>query len=385
MLNNLTNFFNLIVGRRVKTTASPDDLVTLGVRDPRTPGIYQPAAIKVSDLVPPAGVTAVTGTSPVVSSGGSTPAISIPAATNSVDGYLTAADRTTFNNKVSSVTGTAPIASSGGATPAISIATASAGSSGALSSTDWSAFNSKQTALVSGTNIKTVNSTSLLGSGDVAVQPTLVSGTNIKTVNSTTLLGSGDIAVQPTLVSGTNIKTINSNSLLGSGNLVLASGRPRQSLAASTGITQYSAGSGSAFGIAWAPTPLITATGQIIDIDFSVRNPSGNAVQLAIYVNTTNTLTGATLVCAFDNPLFDYVARLFRRYIVCQDGTNIRLMGAQTVSASQLTDVGARLPMANSAATLAPLIGNTTTGVTSQNLIFAISFNGSLIAASVEY
>jgi hypothetical protein len=60
-------------------------------------------------------------------------------------------------------------------------------------------WNAKQAALVSGTNIKTVNSTSLLGSGDVAVQATLVSGTNIKTVNSTSILGSGDIAVQSTI------------------------------------------------------------------------------------------------------------------------------------------------------------------------------------------
>ena len=82
------------------------------------------------------------------------------------------------------------------------------------------ALATKQDTLVSGTNIKTVNSTSLVGSGNVAVQPTLVSGTNIKTINSTTLLGSGDIAVQPTLVSGTNIKTLNSVSLLGSGDIV---------------------------------------------------------------------------------------------------------------------------------------------------------------------
>ena len=53
----------------------------------------------------------------------------------------------------------------------------------------------KQDLLVSGTNIKTVNSTSLLGSGNVAVQDVLVSGTNIKTINSTSLLGSGNIAV----------------------------------------------------------------------------------------------------------------------------------------------------------------------------------------------
>jgi hypothetical protein len=58
-------------------------------------------------------------------------------------------------------------------------------------------FTGKQQTLVSGTNIKTVNSNSLLGSGDVAVQATLVSGTNIKTINSTSLLGSGDISVAP--------------------------------------------------------------------------------------------------------------------------------------------------------------------------------------------
>jgi hypothetical protein len=44
-------------------------------------------------------VTSVTGTAPVVSSGGATPAISMPAATGSVDGYLTSTDWTTFNNK----------------------------------------------------------------------------------------------------------------------------------------------------------------------------------------------------------------------------------------------------------------------------------------------
>jgi len=44
-------------------------------------------------------VTSVTGTAPVVSSGGNTPAISMPAATTSVSGYLTSTDWTTFNNK----------------------------------------------------------------------------------------------------------------------------------------------------------------------------------------------------------------------------------------------------------------------------------------------
>lgn len=57
---------------------------------------------------------------------------------------------------------------------------------------------------------------------DTSRQATLVSGTNIKTVNSTSLLGSGNVSVQATLVSGTNIKTVNGNSLLGSGNLAIS-------------------------------------------------------------------------------------------------------------------------------------------------------------------
>lgn len=63
---------------------------------------------------------------------------------------------------------------------------------------------SKQDTLVSATNIKTINSATLLGSGDIAVQATLVSGTNIKTINSTSLLGSGDIVLSasPSGVSG---------------------------------------------------------------------------------------------------------------------------------------------------------------------------------------
>jgi len=55
-------------------------------------------------------------------------------------------------------------------------------------------------------------------------QATLVSGTNIKTINNTTILGSGNIAVQPVLVSGTSIKTINGESVLGAGDIVISGG-----------------------------------------------------------------------------------------------------------------------------------------------------------------
>lgn len=40
---------------------------------------------------------------------------------------------------------------------------------GFLTAADWTTFNGKQATLVSGTNIKTINSTSLLGSGDITI------------------------------------------------------------------------------------------------------------------------------------------------------------------------------------------------------------------------
>lgn len=55
----------------------------------------------------------------------------------------------------------------------LNVPTASAANRGALSSADWSTFNGKQAALVSGTNIKTINGSSVLGSGDLVVSGTV--------------------------------------------------------------------------------------------------------------------------------------------------------------------------------------------------------------------
>jgi hypothetical protein len=86
-------------------------------------------------LAPPGNsgtVTSVTGTAPVVSSGGTNPAISMPAATTTVDGYLTSADWNTFNSKGSgSVTSVSVVSANGLAgtvatsttTPAITLTT----------------------------------------------------------------------------------------------------------------------------------------------------------------------------------------------------------------------------------------------------------------------
>ena len=121
--------------------------------------------------------TGVTGTLPVANGG--TGATTAPAALTSLGAYPASNPNgyTSNTGTVTGVTGTAPVVSSGGTAPAISMAAASTSVNGYLTSTDWNTFNGKQAALVSGTNIKTVNSTTLLGSGDVSVGVTSVTGT----------------------------------------------------------------------------------------------------------------------------------------------------------------------------------------------------------------
>ena len=76
--------------------------------------------------------------------------------------------------------------SSTSATHTFNLPTASAANRGALSTADWTAFDAKQAALVSGTNIKTINSTSLLGSGNHATPFELVVAASDETTALTT-------------------------------------------------------------------------------------------------------------------------------------------------------------------------------------------------------
>jgi hypothetical protein len=152
-----------------------------------------PAAV----VFPDAGILSVGVSAPLASTGGSMPTLSIPAASNSSSGYLSAGDWATFNGKVGSVGATfnagvvmggsaaaptvgvmacgpdqilkrdasgsawscgdlptnyvtavgasPPLNSSGGATPNITIDQATVSSSGYLSSNDWFTFNDKVT------------------------------------------------------------------------------------------------------------------------------------------------------------------------------------------------------------------------------------------------
>jgi hypothetical protein len=102
-----------------------------------------------------------------------------------------------------------------GSTHTFNLPTASAANRGALSTADWTTFNSKQAALVSGTNIKTVNGNSLLGSGDLVVGGGITVGTTAVTsgtVGRVFFQGAGNVVQQ-----SSSLFWDNTNSRLGVG------------------------------------------------------------------------------------------------------------------------------------------------------------------------
>ena len=166
---------------------------------------------------------------------------------------------------VTSVTGTAPVVSSGGATPAISMAAATTSVNGYLTSTDWTTFNSKQAALVSGTNIKTVNGTTLLGSGDLGTISVGYGGTGLATTptNGQLLIGNGTNYTLATISAGTGITVTN-----GSGSISIAQSGTISTSAPVTVTSNYS----------------VVSTDSWI-----INNKTGSSLTLTLPTASTNT------------------------------------------------------------------------------------------------
>jgi len=116
-------------------------------------------------------VTSVTGTAPVVSSGGATPAISMAAASTTTDGYLTSTDWNTFNGKAPATSGTSILYGNGsGGFSNVTVGTGLSFSAGTLSATA-SGVTSFQTSLsgltpsTASTGVVTLAGTLGIGSG----------------------------------------------------------------------------------------------------------------------------------------------------------------------------------------------------------------------------
>lgn len=162
------------------------------------------------------------------------------------DNYVTDAEKAVLANTSGINTGDKSLADLGGVPTTRTINAKALSANITLTTADIADSANKR--YVTDAHLTILGNTSNTNSGDNAVntlysglaaskQDTLVSATNIKTINSVSLLGSGNIAVQEVLVSGTSIKTINGESLLGSGNIVVAAGGGDMILASTQTVT----------------------------------------------------------------------------------------------------------------------------------------------------
>jgi len=110
-----------------------------------------------------------------------------------------------------------------------------------------------------------------------------VTGANIKS------------GLQDTLVSGTNIKTINSNTILGSGDLVIAGGIKVPAVSSTVGSTIT--GGTNAISDSFLLPANTFSSNCVFELQWMPSRiaGTGTAVQGLVYINSTNSLTGATL------------------------------------------------------------------------------------------
>ena len=168
------------------------------------------------------GVDSLTATPPLnITTPG---VISIPLATNSVDGYLSAADRTAFNAKQTPgnyLTGlTDDVTASGPGLVSATVISGSTTTAGKVQLTDSTSSTSTTTAA-------TPSSVKVAYDLAYGKQAALVSGTNLRTVGGVSLLGSGDVGTIGIGYGGTGSTT---GSITGSGALTFAAGGSNQNV-----------------------------------------------------------------------------------------------------------------------------------------------------------
>lgn len=195
-----------------------------------------------------------------------------------------------------------------------------------------------------------LSSTDLLEISEV-----ITDGYASKYVTGAEVIASAQTGMQTELVSGTNIKTINSNSLLGSGNITIQTNPSTIGAANGTAITGTTIQISASVLI---PAGTLVANNTIYIKAFINKTAGTGVTTPRYYVNTANTLTGATLLGAGGGMSTSVYFQRFERNIFF-DGTNLNSFFAGTSAATDYSLSGITLTAFN------PLVDN--------YLIFAIS------------
>jgi hypothetical protein len=207
---SLTNVVNsAAAGTGISVSASTGAVTITNTAPDQTVAISSGTGISVSgtypnftvtNTAPSSGgtVTSVTGTAPIVSSGGNTPAISMPAATSSVNGYLTSTDWTTFNNK-SNTTGTVTSVGGTGTVSGISLSgtVTSSGNltlGGTLDLSSPPAIGNTAPNTVAGTVIQATNGI-VVNSNTVSASYTIPSGSSAMSAGPMTVASGQTVTV----------------------------------------------------------------------------------------------------------------------------------------------------------------------------------------------
>jgi hypothetical protein len=157
------------------------------------------------------------------------------------------------------------------------------------------------------------------------------------TLSSQTDLQTALNGKQDTLVSGTNIKTVNGNSLVGSGNVTT---NPRTLSSVNGSNLTGTANQISASVLIPANT---LVTNNTIYIKNLLTKTTGSTTSTGrIYINTSNSLTGATLLATANSMnAASYHQRFDRNFYF--DGTNLNLFIPTTASSTDFTVGGITL------------------------------------------
>lgn len=290
------------VGATVTATNSGDDVtVNVSAGTGTVTSVAATAGTGISITGSPittTGTLAITNTAPdqtvVLTQGGTT------TITGTYPNFIiSSADQ--FQGTVTSVTGTAPVVSSGGATPAISMAAATTSVSGYLTSTDWNTFNGKGSGTVTSVAATVPAFLSVTGS------PVTTSGTLAITLSGTALpVANGGTGA--TTLAGASIATY-------SGTETLTNKRidPRVTSAASASslTPDISASDVYAYTALAAGLTINAPTGTPVDGDKLMFRLLDNGTSRALTWNATYTVIGVTLPTATTISKTTYVGCIY--------------------------------------------------------------------------